>query len=218
MPEIVEWSDFNNHEGKQGPRGEINRLRLESGKSYKVRFIGPPLKFFKYFVAGNSAICANPDICPVKAKYNIEPSQRYAVNVFDRNDVDPKTGLPTLKIMECPPMVLKPVVSWWKGSGQDPGGKAGPDFFIEVTGKQKSTRYAVSALMVTPLTEEEKELARTTIYDLAKIYKPVDEKEIEQRLFGKKDGEQGGGGGGYNNAPRPQPAAAPRGAAADLPF
>lgn len=225
MPEIVEWSDFSNHEGKQGQRGEINRLRLESGKSYKVRFVGPPLQFYKYFVAGRSAICASKDSCPVRQKYNIEPSTRYAVNILDRNDIDPKTGLPVLKIMECPPMVLKPVVSWWKGAGQDPGGKAGPDFFIEVTGKQKSTRYQVSALQVTPLTEDEKEYVKANIYDLAKIYKAVPENEIENRLFGKDENGQGGGGGGnYGGSQQQQrqmpSASAPQGgrAAADLPF
>lgn len=179
MPELIDWADFNNKESGSG-RGEIRRLRLESGKTYKVRFIGTPLRYYKYFVAGNSAIVADKDNCPVRTKYNIEPSTRYAINIIDRAD-----GL--LKIMECPATVLKPVVSWAKGAESDPGGKAGPDFFIEVTGKAKMTRYTVSALQVTPLTDSEKEYIRANLYDLAAIYKPTPVEELEERLFKKKE-------------------------------
>ena len=55
-------------------------------RGHTVRFVGNPLKFFKYFVNNKSAICANPDTCSVRSKYNIEPNVRYVVNVLDRDE------------------------------------------------------------------------------------------------------------------------------------
>jgi hypothetical protein len=195
MPEIINWNEFDN--SKKSKSGEeIRRLRLESGKTYKVRFVGPPIQYLKYFVAGRSAICADKESCPVRAKYNIEPSTRYAINVIDREDGQ-------LKILECPPTVLNPVATWMRGTNQDPGGKNGPDFFIQVKGKAKMTRYEVSALQVTPLTEDEKEYVRDNIYDLEKIYKATDPDEIENRLFPKDgDGNSDSGHSAGHSAPR----------------
>jgi hypothetical protein len=176
MPEFQDWTSLNNQESKRSTGG-INNLKLESGKTYEVRFIGSPLKFHKYFVAGKSAICENPETCTVKKKYNIEPGVRYAVNVIDRADKQ-------LKILECPPSVLKPVASWGARRKQDPGGANGCDFSISVTGQKKMTRYEVVPLDITPLTDEEKEYCRANHYDLNKLFKPTPDTEIEARLFG----------------------------------
>lgn len=158
-------------------KGDINNLRLISGNTYVVRFVGDPEPFYKYFVAGKSAICANPDKCPVKAKYNIDPTLRYAVNVIDRADGK-------LKVLEVPPSVLKPVIAWWKARKHDPGGDNGCDFNIEITGQKKNTRYTVMPLDISPFTEAEKKMIEEGTYDLKKLYKAVPDAEIEARLFG----------------------------------
>lgn len=185
MSNIVEWSEFANQEGNRSKDG-IRNLRLTTGNSYNVRFVGNPLKFYKYFINNRSALCENPDTCPVRAKYNMEPNTRYAVNVIDRDEKNPALRL---KLLEVPPSVLKPVVAWWKARKADPGGKGGCDFNIDVSGQKKLTRYTVTPLDVTPFTDEEKEYIKANIYDLAKLHKPCPANEIEERLFGKREGQ-----------------------------
>lgn len=181
MPDIVEWSDFAKQDAGRNKNG-IRNLKLVSGQTHVVRFVGNPLKFFKYFVNNKSAICADPDVCSVRAKYNIDPNVRWAVNVLDRDEKNPADRL---KLLDVPPSVLKPVASWMKARKADPGGKGGCDFAIEKTGTGTKTRYTVTALDVTPFSDEEKEYIRVNIYDLAKLHKPTPDNEIEEKLFGK---------------------------------
>ena len=210
MPDVVEWSEFSKQDNSKSRDG-IRNLRLLSGQSYKLRFVGNPLKFFKYFVANRSAICANPDTCPVRAGYNIEPATRYAINVLDRADGQ-------LKILEVPPSVLKPVVAWWKATNNDPGSKNGCDFAIEVVGQKKNTRYNVTALNITPFTEEEKEYIKANIYDLSKIFKSTPENEIVDRLFGKQDDKPVAKTAATTVIPDAQPIGNKSASGVDLPF
>jgi hypothetical protein len=188
MPDIVDWSEVNTQDGNRSKDG-IRNLKLQTDNTYELRFIGHPLKFYKYFVAGKSAICADPAVCSVRKKYNIEPGVRYAVNVINRADKQ-------LYLLEVPPSVLKPVAAWGKRRNADPGGKSGCDFSISVTGKAKLTRYEVVPLDVTPLTDEEKDYCRANVYDLNKLFKATPDKDMEERLFGK------GGGNTTQQAPR----------------
>lgn len=175
MSQEMTWKDVRSQDAKT-PKGAINNLRLESGKTYELRFLGSPIKFHKYFIAGKSAICENPDDCIIKKKYNQDPGLRYAINVIDRADKQ-------LKVLEVPPSVLKPVAAWAERRKQDPGGDNGCDFSVTVTGIKKQTRYEVVPLDITPLTEEEKKLKEQS-YDLKKLFKPTPADQIEAKLFG----------------------------------
>lgn len=218
MSNIVEWSEFANQQGSR--RDGIRTLKLVSGQSFNVRFVGNPLKFYKYFVNNRSAICEDPEKCSVRAKYNIDPGTRFAVNVIDRDEKNPADRL---KLLEVPPSVLKPVYAWFKARKVDPGGKGGCDFNIDVTGQKKNTRYTVTPMDVTPFTEEEKEYIKANIYDLAKLHKPIPDNEIEDRLFGKRE-EKGGSPSPRNDAhddielPQPTASAAKSASGVDLPF
>jgi hypothetical protein len=210
MPDIVEWSDFTNQDSNRNKNG-IRNLKLVSDQTATVRFVGNPLKYTKYFVNNRSAICENPDTCSFRKQYNIDPNVRWAVNVLDRDEKNPADRL---KILDVPPSVLKPVAAWMKARKADPGGKGGCDFAIEKTGTGTKTRYVVTALDVTPFTDEEKEYIKANIYDLAKLHKPVPDAEITERLMGK--------GGPAAPAPR-QPVEASSGGSksaggVDLPF
>lgn len=176
MSEFKSWGDVAKSQQRQS--GGIERLKMVSGNNYVIRFAGAPVKFFKYFVSGKSANCADPESCIIKRKYGIDPSERWAFNVIDRADGK-------VKILELPPAALKPVTSWWKIRKHEPGGDNGCDFNIEVTGVKKGTRYLLTPLDITPLTAEEKALK---LYNLDKLYQPTPDAEIESRLFGKGEG------------------------------
>ena len=187
MSQEIEWNDFSKQDSNKS-KDKIRTLRLtEREDPYVVRLVGKPVKVNKYFVAGRSAICADPETCTVRGKYGIEPSVRYSINIIDRAD-----GL--IKLIEVPPTVLKPAAAWGKArksaqnpNGIDPGGDVGPDFSITVTGQKKNTRYEVVALDPTPLTPQEKEYIKKSAYDLSKLNKPTPDNEIEEKLFGKKE-------------------------------
>ena len=193
MAEAKSWAEVAQSESARRSTGDIVNLRLVSGTTSTVRFVGDPVKFFKYFVAGKSAVTEFNDAkCIIQRKFNIEPSTRYAVNVIDRADGK-------LKILELAPSVLKPVIAWWKRRQHEPGGESGCDFDITVTGQKKNTRYEVLPLDITPFTDAEKELigdltdrdgvkAYAKTYDLRKLYKSTPQEEIEAKLFGNGGG------------------------------
>ena len=152
-----------------------------------------PIQFLKYWVGGKSAICANSETCPVRLKYGIDPATRYAANVILRGVYDLKTdaeiqteGLGEIHKWEFPPAVTKPIISWKRARKQEPGGDNGCDWRIEVTGKEKLTRYSPTPLDITPFTEDEKKKIESDAYDLERLHKPVPEAEIESKLFDNK--------------------------------
>lgn len=175
MAEATSWAQVAQAESARRSNGDIVNLKLVSGNEYTVRFVGDPVRFFKYFVSGKSAVSEFGDAsCIIFRKYNVEPSTRYAVNVIDRSDNK-------LKILEIPPSVLKPVIAWWKRRDKEPGGENGCDFSIAITGQKKNTRYEVLPLDITPFTAEEKTLTEKA-YDLKKLYKATPQDQIEAKL------------------------------------
>jgi hypothetical protein len=179
MAELVAWSAIGLQQENES-NGIIRRLKLTSDEACIVRFVGNPVGFHKYILNGRGAICGNPDTCPVRAKYGIEPHLRYAVNVIDRDEASSEHRLNILDVL---PSVLKPVAVWSRRSNADPGSMAGCDFSIEMIGRGTQTHYRVTALDRTPFTTEEKEYLRRNLYDLSRIYSAAPENEIESRLF-----------------------------------
>lgn len=180
MATQLSWGKLGDSNQRSG--GKVNNLKLDVGVT-KVRFIGEPVEFHKYFLNGKSAVTADPKTCPIKLKYGIDPTTRYAINVIDRRDGQ-------LKVLECPITVLKPVNAWGEMASRDPGGDNGVDFGIKVEGIGKSRKYSPVPLGDSPLTEAEKKMIKEIGgtdqgYDLSKLYKAVPEAEIEGRLFGK---------------------------------
>lgn len=175
MPDIVDWSELDSQSQRQNSSGGIRFLKLESGKTYELRFVGQPLKFFKYFIAGKSAIVADDKSNIVKLKYGFDPSVRFAINALNRADGQ-------VYVVECPPSLLRDVADWGKARKTDPGGRTGANFQVVVTGKNKMTRYKAIALDIAPFTDAEKEYLKANIYDLNKIYKATPDDQLEDKL------------------------------------
>jgi hypothetical protein len=203
MADVIEW---NGATGENRSKDGIRNLRLSTGNTYELRFVGSPVRFYKYFVAGKFAIVAHPTNNPIKQKWNLDPQTRYAANVLLRNDVGEYKGGENY-LLEFPQSIYNDICDWGKARKTDPGGKGGCNFSVTVTGSGKKTRYKTVGLDIAPFTEAEKEYLRANVYDLTKLFKPTPDEEVVQRLQ-MSDGPP---------AESRQPSV-PTGGGADLPF
>ena len=193
MADTCSWDSIPSS-GGNGEKSDF--LRLESGKSYKIRPVFEPVKFFKYFHKNQQgklriAICAKPDTCPVRDKHPElkKPALRFAAYVIDRADGK-------VKILEAPQSVFRPIGASLEMTGKNPGGGAdGSDWYVKVRGKGLNTTYDVGFIERTPLSQEERDLIKEALdgdsKKLQKLYKIDTPEEIEEKLFGewKKDEE-----------------------------
>ena len=185
MAEYVQWGAVPQG-GGNGEKSEY--LKLKSGNTYKIRPVFDPVVFYKYFHKHEgklrTAICAKPDVCPVRDRHPDlkKPSKRYAAYVIDRADGK-------VKILEAPQTVFRPIGSSFEATGKNPGsGKDGSDWQIKVTGTGLNTTYDVAFAGNTPLTQEEIALFKEALdgdkLKLQKLYKVDTPPEIEEKLFG----------------------------------
>lgn len=177
---IMSWTDINTERSQS--KSEIRNLKLASGpngaeREYIVRFVGEPITFYKYFINNKSAIVEDPINNPIKKKYTQDPpGTRHAINLIYR---EASGGDGQIYLSEVAPSVLKPVAAWAKRRKMNPGGEIAVDFSIVVRGQKKDTRYEVVPLEQTTLTDAEKAMKP---YDLAKLFKPTPNEELEARL------------------------------------
>jgi hypothetical protein len=178
---LSDWDSIGNNR-----RGKFNALRLKSGSTYTVRLFHKPMKLFRYYVNGNSAITLDPDNCPVASHPGgAKPKLRYAINVIDRADGQ-------VKVMEGPERVFKFFKKFWEDNGIDPGGNDGPDFVIKVTGEGLNTQYEMGLKMGSkPFTAEEKALLKAERKDLSALFAPTE--NILARLYPEEFGGDTGG-------------------------
>ena len=201
----VDWDNVDPRpEGAGSGNGRSRFLKLEANKEYKIRPVGKPYEVRRYFVRGeggkfNVAVTDAGDDCVILRNYKNadgEPEYqqrvRYALNCLDRNDTDPDTGLPRLKIIEVPVTVARFIRDWGKEMGVNPGSGKGADFKIKVVLKgddRRNTRYETFPLAQTAFTDEEKAfLKEHGAYDLEEQFAPTPQSEIEEKL-----GLSGGG-------------------------
>ncbi len=167
--------------------GQINFLKLVGGNKYIIRPILKPVSFHKYFYKNDgklrTAICGDPNVCPVAAKHpELErPSERYAIYVIDRGDAQ-------VKIMEAPVSVFRCFRKRYEDTGVNPSsGKDGGNWSIEVTGVGFAKRYEASYIDKAPLTESEIEAIKQELGGdkdkLLTVYKSDSPEEIEKKLF-----------------------------------
>ena len=181
---ISSWSEFTpSYTSKNSSKkNDIVRLNISDPGEHKVRLVGKPIYYYRYWVGGKAAICEDPTTCPVRQKYGIDPTIRYAINVLDRNDGD------KLKIMEFTQTVydqIKTVCT--KRQVTNPGDEFGPDFDIIVTGTKPKIKSQILIGDKNPFTDSQKEYIKANFFELKKIYKPVPSNEIEERLFPKQN-------------------------------
>ena len=186
MARTLKWEDDPN-QNRNSNKKELNFLKMLAGSVYKIRPLGYAVEFDKYMVqredgTWRSAVCENRDTCPVKAKYGIDPSTRYAMNVIDRMDN-------RVKILEFPFSIYKEIRKYRGLTGEDPGGPNCADFEVKVTGNGKGRKYDVECNGKSPISAETMEIIMTTrIFKLEDVYKPVDSDKIEDMLFGNVGG------------------------------
>lgn len=186
MSEVVDWGDQSSSKRSGGSKGGMF-LRLKPGE-YNVRLVGKPIRFYRYYVSGKggdfgkSAITNSGEDCVIRNTYNLNPSERYAINAIDRS-----TG--ELVIMEMPVTLYKDISQWASVRKKDPGKNEGVDFHINVTREKpndaRSTRYKLTALDPTPFTEDEKEMIGEkgkNLHNLIEIFRATPQDQIEERL------------------------------------
>jgi hypothetical protein len=192
----VGWDTVSSKASSSGPKSGMPFLWLKDGTTYKVRLLGDPVCFYKYFHKPSGSpksrfcICHEGDIREIQSLHPElkPPSARYAICVIDRNDNE------TIKIMESAAAVFRPFKKRWERSkkgpddeGIKPGGGKGGDWEIEVDG-DGATRYTVDYIEDTPLTADEvaayKKAVDGDINKLGKIFEPKEKDEVIAMLFG----------------------------------
>jgi hypothetical protein len=182
---IVDWTGFNKND-KSGNGAKY--LKLEPGKSYRIRPVFKPHLFYKYFVERpqggfGQAITDQPDSCVIKKKYGEMAKQRFSVNVIDRAD-----GI--IKVLEGPMSILKQFADWANATGTDPGSKDGGEFALRVEcpgNDRKKTKYIVSFINYTPFTDDEKTMIKSGMHDLESLFKATPQDQIEAKVYGSED-------------------------------
>jgi len=186
MARVLKWDDATGTGGGTGNQREY--LRIEPNIEYRLRPVGFPVEFERFYVRDSegklhSAIAGKPDECPIRNKYELEPTKRYAMNMIDRADCK-------LKIVEFPFTVYQEMKKWGKNTHQEPGGKNGNDFLIKKTGSGiKGTKWHCEAnpdSLNTPWTQEDKKILDKEsgggVYDLREIYAATPIDKIEEKL------------------------------------
>lgn len=185
MAKLLKWEDETG--ANQSSTNQREYLRFESNIEYRVRPVLYPVEFERFYnrVDGKlySAIAGEPEGCPIRNKYGLEPKIRYAMNVIDRTDGK-------LKIAEFPFTVYKALKTWKQNTQREPGGKDGTDFIIKKTGSGiKGTKWlceSVQDALKTPWTEEDLKLIDKkrggSVYNLREVYAATSANEIEERL------------------------------------
>jgi hypothetical protein len=185
---IVDWTSISNKD-KSNSNG-VAYLKLEAGKSYRIRPVGKPYRIFQYFIERNEAqgggfaraYTEDAENCVVFKKTGEKARERFAVNVIDRSDGK-------LKVLEGAVTIFKQMAVWSKSTGLDPGTKDGGDFAISVEcpgNVKKNTRYNCQFLGPVAFSKEETEMIKKQgLYKLDEIYKPTPQAEIMNKLFGE---------------------------------
>jgi hypothetical protein len=185
---VVDWTSISNKD--KGSSNGVTYLKLEAGKSYRIRPVGKPYRIFQYYIERNEAqgggfgraYTEDAENCIVFKKTGEKAKERFAVNVIDRADGK-------LKVLEGAVTIFKQMAVWSKSTGLDPGTKDGGDFAITVEcpgGVKKNTRYQCQFLGPAAFSKDETDMIKKQgLYKLDEIYKPTPQSDIMQKLFGE---------------------------------
>lgn len=201
MPSFVGWDEQG--EKKKG-QGGGQFLKLEAGKTYRVRLVSNAVRYFQHWepvICRSPGVDAKGTVLDPLMQMNFAPKERYAIWVFDREDGN------KLKVMDFPPTLYEQFSEWKVNFNDAPGGPSGPDWKIklEVRGNdRRKTQYKAAALDKTPLTSEELELIKNGNLKekLAELRKENTPEEI-RNLLAAKNGDPTGPSTARPNAPIP---------------
>jgi len=186
--------------------GKGKFFRFEAGKSHRVRPLGRPVVFYKFFHEHNgqvrTAVCDEKTAKSIEAKHGVNASRKYAIVVIDRADGE-------LRIMEGGSSIFEELRKYFEMTQEEPGSGNGGDFVIDSIlpsdGNRRRIRYQTKFKEKTPVTADERKLVeeRADDFKLTDIYKSLSEEEVEKRLFsddpyGKKEAESAAAAGKDN--------------------
>jgi hypothetical protein len=225
MASYVEWDDIETPKkgGNRGSGGGGNSgkyLKFEANKTYTLRPVFKPVKFFKYYHKQDgqlrTAVTENADTCEVLQKHKADglrrAQERRGFLAFHREDNN------RLVVCELPPSGIEAFKHFKKLAKEEPGGPKGGDFKFNVVCpngiKDRDTTYDVEFVEPKPFTEDERNFVKANKeeYSLEKIFGANSPEEIEQRLFGaqqQRQNDRPNNQGASQSQPAPQKAAAP---------
>ena len=186
----VDWSQFEGKEDSKGGKGNADSifLKFKPGK-HRVRLLGKPYAFLQTFIPKKltgldkdlAITSPGPDNDPLM-KLNVNPQQRWAINVLHRDDGN------KLKIMRFGAAVYKHIHDYAAETGIDPADiKKGIDIVINVTdpgNNPRNRQYTVTPLNNTPIKKTEADKIKTDggLYELKKYFSPTPIEKINEYI------------------------------------
>ena len=124
--------EINKTNGEGFPEFTFKSLKLEDGKTIRVRILEKPIQKFQHYTDENRIVMCIGKGCPFCSRKQIR-ADYYWANVLDRADN-------TVKMLRFPRGLLKPLAALVKKEG-DP---RSCDISISRTGKKKGTSYVIT--------------------------------------------------------------------------
>lgn len=180
----VPKSGFKSSNGSGKP---INRIKFTDNCSFIVRPIGKPVGFYNFFHKGLSrSFRCNLENSELANKIyellSVEPSQKFAINVIDRNDNE-------IKVMEAPITVYEQMVDVSQTKKTKPGSNSGGDWKISTKKEGKGVRrYTANYLGPEPFSQEElkrinnEDPEKNEWYQLESLYREDDLEAVKELL------------------------------------
>jgi|SaaInlV_165m_DNA_1040744.scaffolds.fasta_scaffold54432_1 hypothetical protein len=175
--------EFDNS-NEEGAQKRLPWMKFEQKGQYQVRLIGKFVKFHRWWSPFITRIITHLSYKDQDKAWNsgFWPRQTFAIHIFDRGDVTPECPTGTLKILEKGSSVFEAFSSWKKVNGENPAGKGGHDFVINVdwpgSEKRQAKYTVVSMAKPSPFTEGEINYFKANHADLTKVYGPTPLEEI----------------------------------------
>ena len=176
-----DWvADFKD-KGDNNSKGRIEWMKFDKPGKYKVRLVGKYVKYLKHFrpFGKGHRILTHPSYKKEDPAWQagFYPATTFAIHIIDRADGKVKLLDKGRKIFEC-------FFDYGTANNINPAGPEAPNFEIKVEwpgGNKMRARYsAVAAGGAAPLTDEEKELIRTSHVELGHIYRATPLEKIKE--------------------------------------
>jgi hypothetical protein len=172
----IDWNQTNQHVTLTG---NSKYLKLTGGQMHRIRIVSDLVRFYRMFreIDGRTLTALLEERTDQYRSLGVTIAERYATYVIDRSDGK-------VKVVEAPISVIRPIsahVEVVKHMPFDP--EVGYDYCIHVTGSGMKTRYSVTPIAITPLTNQEKSAVRSKATpQLHVLYRSHTDEEIKERL------------------------------------
>jgi hypothetical protein len=147
---------------------------------YRVRPVSGPCTYTRLYrdVNGQTLTAIAAGQLPAHLLDDVQIKTRYAIYVIDRSDN-------MVKILDGPTVLFRSFSHHAEATGRNPEDvQKGSDFAVKKNGSGLSTRYDVSTISITPLTDEEQATVGMIDKDrlFTKIFQAHTPEQITERL------------------------------------